>query len=105
MKAFSRFLLTLATCVSALAASSAWADPPGRVGRINLIGGSVSLYNDQYGEQQGAGLSWPVTTGDALSTASGSRAEVRIGSTAIRLDGDSQLERGSRRLRRLARDR
>jgi hypothetical protein len=105
MKAFSRFLLTLATCVSALAASSAWADPPGRVGRISLIGGSVSLYNDQYGEQQGAGLNWPVTTGDALSTASGSRAEVRIGSTAIRLDGDSHLERGSRRLRRLARDR
>lgn len=92
MKPFSRFLLILAACVSAVAASSAWADPPGRVGRISLIGGSVSLYNDQYGEQQGAGLNWPVTTGDILSTASGSRAEVRIGSTAIRLDGDSQLE-------------
>ncbi len=95
MKPFSRFLLLLAACVSVLAGAAAWADPPGRVGRISLIGGPVFLYNDHYDEQQAAQLNWPVTTGDTLTTAAGARAEVRIGSTAIRMDGDSQLEVGA----------
>jgi len=95
MRTYPRFLLLLAAGVSMLAAAAAWADPPGRVGRISLLGGSVFLHNDHYDEQQAAKLNWPVTTGDTLSTAAGSRAEVRIGSTAIRLDGDSQLEFGA----------
>lgn len=92
MKGLSRFLSILAACVFVSAAASARADPPGRVGRISLLDGAVFLYNDQYGESQDARLNWPVTTGDTLSAAPGSRAEVRIGSTAIRLDGDSELE-------------
>ncbi len=95
MKPFSRFLFLLAACACALAGSAAWADPPSRVGRISLIGGPVFLYNDHYDEQQPAQLNWPVTTGDTLTTAAGARAEVRIGSTAIRMDGDSQLEVGA----------
>lgn len=94
MKPFSRFLFLLAACVCALS-GAAWADPPGRVGRISHIGGAVFLFNDHYDAQQAAELNWPVTTGDTLTTAAGARAEVRIGSTAIRLDGDSQLEVGA----------
>ena len=95
MKPFSRFLFLFAACLSALAVTPAWADPPGRVGRISLIGGAVFLFNDHYDAQQAAQLNWPVTTGDTLTTAAGARAEVRIGSTAIRMDGDSQLEFGA----------
>lgn len=91
MKALLRLLMVFAACVSA-ASSSVGADPPGRVGRISLLSGTVYLYNDSYGENQSAKLNWPITTGDTLSTAPGSRAEVRIGSTAVRLDGDSELE-------------
>ncbi|MBK6631910.1 MAG: FecR domain-containing protein [Betaproteobacteria bacterium] len=95
MKPFSRFLFLLAACVSTLAAATAWADPPGRVGRISFIGGPVSLHNDHYDEPQAAQLNWPVTSGDTLTATTGSRAEVRIGSTSIRMDGDSQLEFGA----------
>lgn len=94
MKPFSRFLFLLAACASALAAT-AWADPPGRVGRISHLGGPVYLHNDHYEDPQAAQINWPVTTGDTLTAAAGSRAEVRIGSTALRLDGDSQLEIGA----------
>ncbi|MCZ7656070.1 MAG: FecR family protein [Rhodocyclaceae bacterium] len=94
MKPFSRFLSCSPPAACALS-GAAWADPPGRVGRISHIGGAVFLFNDHYDAQQAAELNWPVTTGDTLTTAAGARAEVRIGSTAIRLDGDSQLEVGA----------
>jgi len=74
------------------AASMAAADPPGRVGRISLIAGTVSLQRAQTGEWEAAALNWPVTGGDAIETWGGARAELRIGSTALRLDGDTELE-------------
>ncbi len=95
MKPFSRLLFLFAACVSALTVTPAWADPPGRVGRISHLDGPVFLYNEHYDAQQAAQLNWPVTTGDTLTGTTGARAEVRIGSTAIRMDGDSQLEFGA----------
>src|SRR4051812_17453946 len=84
-------LLTFAT-LSTLAAAQD--DVPGRVGRIALTQGQVSI-----GNQGGAGdgmtsaqVNWPVTSGAIISTARGARTELRIGSTSIRLDGDSSLE-------------
>ncbi|HCX34698.1 MAG TPA: chromosome partitioning protein ParA, partial [Rhodocyclaceae bacterium] len=61
------------------AASMAAADPPGRVGRISLIAGTVSLQRAQTGEWEAAALNWPVTGGDAIETWGGARAELRIG--------------------------
>jgi hypothetical protein len=95
MKPFLRFLFLFTACVSVLAVTPAWADPPGRVGRISHLDGPVFLYNEHYDAQQAAQLNWPVTTGDTLTGTAGARAEVRIGSTAIRMDGDSQLEFGA----------
>ena len=84
-------LLAVAT-LSTLAAGQD--DVPGRVGRIALTQGQVSI-----GNEAGAGtgmstaqVNWPVTSGTLISTARGARTELRIGSTSIRLDGDSSLE-------------
>jgi hypothetical protein len=71
--------------------SVAMADPPARVGRVTLTEGRVTmLVNGE--EEAGNLMNWPVTTDNHLTTAIGGRAEFRVGSTAIRLDGDSDIE-------------
>jgi hypothetical protein len=72
----------------------AWAevDPPGRVGRLSLLQGDVTFRNTATGEAEPAVLNWPIASGAALETAARSRAEVRIGSSTIRMDGDSAIE-------------
>jgi hypothetical protein len=67
-------------------------DPPGRVGKIGLLAGAVTLTDTRTGDTEAATLNWPVTSGQRLATARGGRAEVRIGSLAIRLDGDSMVD-------------
>lgn len=79
--------------LAALAGYSALAyaeDPPAMVGRMSSIQGQVTLVGD--GEPVGASLNWPVTADNHINTASGARAEFRVGSTAVRLDSDSDLE-------------
>jgi|GEM_PF-1161924 len=66
--------------------------PPGRVGKIGLVSGPVTLTDLRTGEMQAAVLNWPITSGDRLSTSATGRAEVRIGSLAIRLDGDTEVD-------------
>ena len=66
-------------------------EPPGRVGRVSLIEGKVTISGDVGDAASDALLNWPVTTQNLITTAPGARAEVRVGSTAIRLDGDSSL--------------
>jgi hypothetical protein len=68
------------------------ADPPARVGRISLVQGQVDINSGPDGESNGALLNWPVTSNNEITTAPGARAEFRVGSTAVRLDGDSALE-------------
>ena len=78
----------------ALGASSAWAqqDPPGRVGRLANLQGSVSTFDNEQGTWGEAERNRPLTSGDRLSTGPQGRAEVRIGSTVLRLAGASELE-------------
>lgn len=71
------------------AASVAAGDPPARVGRISLIAGQVSFYSGE--EWQRAALNFPVTSGNAISTAAGARAEIRIGSMALRIGENTEL--------------
>jgi hypothetical protein len=77
---------------STLTALAAAADPPARVGRVALTQGQVTIGSDVGAEMTAAQVNWPVTSGNSISTTAGSRTELRIGSTAIRLDGDSSLE-------------
>ena len=65
---------------------------PGSVGRVSLVQGDVRVSTDVGGEAELAVVNWPVTSRNQLTTARGARTEVRIGSTAIRLDGDSALD-------------
>jgi len=75
------------TTLSALAMA---ADPPANVGRVAFVQGQVGIEADD--GPDAVQLNWPVTSGNIINTAAGGRTEVRIGSTSIRLDGDSSLE-------------
>ncbi|MEG2899715.1 MAG: hypothetical protein RR983_05295, partial [Massilia sp.] len=67
-------------------------EAPGRAGRISLVQGKVDIGGDVGAESSPAQLNWPITSRNLISTAPGARTELRIGSTAIRLDSDSSLE-------------
>ena len=88
----SATLLALAVCSTlALAQAQEDRDPPARVGRVSMTQGQVNI--SSAGEAANAALvNWPVTSNQTISTLPGARTELRVGSTAIRLDGDSALE-------------
>jgi hypothetical protein len=61
------------------------ADPPDRVARISYLRGSVSFRPASVDEWSAATRNYPLTVGDHLWTERGSRAELELGSTFIRL--------------------
>ena len=71
-------------------------EPPGRVGRVSLVQGQVeiggAIGTEGGAESSAAVVNWPITTRSLITTAPGARTEIRVGSTSIRLDGDSALE-------------
>ncbi len=67
-------------------------DPPGRVGRVAAVAGSVSWWDHQAGQWSAAERNLPLTTGDRISTAANGRAELRVGSTVLRVAAGSELE-------------
>ncbi len=75
-----------------LAAPSLMADPPARVGRLNLIEGTVSFRPASVDEWAIAQPNRTLTTGDRLWTDTASRAEVHVGSTAIRLAQQTEFD-------------
>ncbi|MFN0184529.1 MAG: DUF6600 domain-containing protein [Aquabacterium sp.] len=81
-------LLVLAMAASVQAAD----DPPGRVGRLVEVQGTVWIFDVHQGEWTAALHNRPLTGGDRLSTDAGTFAELRIGSTTVRLDGATDLE-------------
>jgi hypothetical protein len=74
-----------------LVCSAASADPPARVGRLNLIEGSASFMPGDADEWTEATRNYPLTAGDSLWVDSSSRAEAHVGSTAIRLGAETEL--------------
>jgi hypothetical protein len=85
-----RFLSVLILALGLLGAAAADPDPPARVGRASLVDGDVAYLRE--GEWVPLPVNWPITTGTRLSAAPGARAEVRVGSTAIRLAAATELE-------------
>ncbi|MGA2640181.1 MAG: DUF6600 domain-containing protein [Spirochaetia bacterium] len=69
----------------------AYADPPSLVGRLNLAQGSVSFRPGSLDEWAPAVLNYPLTAGDHLWTDASSRAELHVGSTAVRLDAGTEM--------------
>jgi hypothetical protein len=84
--------ILMASIASAVIATPALADPPARVGRIGLVEGDVSFYNDKTEGWRQARLNFPVTSKNSIWTNSPGRAEVSIGASALRLDGDSIVD-------------
>jgi hypothetical protein len=72
--------------------SAAVGDPPGRVGRLAQVEGQVWLYDNDQAVWLQVQRNWPITNGDRLTTDADSRAEIRIGSTTVRLGPDSDVE-------------
>ena len=81
-----------ATLVAALAAAVVAADPPDRVGRLNLINGSVSLRPASLSDWIPAEPNRVLTVGDALWADADSRAEVHVASTAVRIAPRTELD-------------
>jgi hypothetical protein len=67
-------------------------DPPGRVGRLADTRGGVSWYDAERGVWDDAERNRPLTSGDRLSTTPQGRAELRVGSTVLRIAGGSEVE-------------
>ncbi len=84
-------MVALALAVICTGSLSLWADPPGRIGRINLIQGAVSYHPASLDDWAPATLNYPLTTGDHLWTDVRAQAELHVGSTAIRMADQTEI--------------
>src|SRR5437762_10364915 len=86
-------LLSVALAVALFAPQRAAADddddPPSRVARLSYTHGNVSFNPAGIDDWVTAIVNRPITTGDKLWTDNGSRAELNIGSAAIRLSSNT----------------
>jgi hypothetical protein len=64
-------------------------DPPSRVARLSYTSGEVSFSPGGTDDWVAAVVNRPMTTGDKLWTDQGARAELHVGSAAIRLSGQT----------------
>jgi hypothetical protein len=81
----SLFLALLATETLAQRSTSADTDPSSRVARLNYLRGSVSFQPAGDPDWVTANLNRPLTTGDSIWADEGARAELQLGSSAVRL--------------------
>lgn len=81
------FALALVLSGAALAA-----DPPGRIGRLSLISGTVETWSPGDKAWAAASLNNPITSGWAVWADRDGRAEVRVGSVAVHVAADSQVD-------------
>src|SRR6185437_7517681 len=66
-------------------------DPSNRIAQLNYSSGSVSFQPGGEGDWVDAVLNRPLTTGDNLWADKNSRAELHIGSTALRIGSETSL--------------
>ncbi|MGC4048801.1 MAG: hypothetical protein QM757_04680 [Paludibaculum sp.] len=85
---FMMCAVVLAMATGTLAAQ----DPPSRVARLNYLEGAVSFQPTGVDDWVEAGLNRPLTTGDKIWVSDRSRAELHIGSMALRLGERSDFE-------------
>ena len=78
----------------ALTAGAAFAqtDPPGRVGRLSYIDGTVSFHTADQTEWAPATLNYPVVVGESFWTEPQARAEIQVGPAEFRLDESTALD-------------
>jgi hypothetical protein len=66
-------------------------NPPARVARVSYLKGNVSFLRAGLDQWSQASLNFPVTTGDRIYTDHGARAELEVGSSAVRLSESTDL--------------
>ena len=81
----------IVTFVALLACGMAAADPPARVARMANIGGPVSFSPAGEDEWVLATANRPLITGDRVWADAGARAELQIGSLAVRLGSQTSI--------------
>ncbi|HET7528023.1 MAG TPA: DUF6600 domain-containing protein [Burkholderiaceae bacterium] len=87
------WLAALMVALTAIAAPALAADdPPGRVGRVTDSQGQSWFFDTEGGEWVNLERNRPLTSGDRVAVDGAARLELRIGSTAVRLSGGSELE-------------
>ncbi len=84
-------LLLCLLSLSCLSLAEEVADAPGRVARLSLIEGEVTLAPAGTEEWAEAVLNRPLTSGDRLFVENGGRAELQAGSSKIHLDAGTGL--------------
>src|SRR5947209_3060463 len=93
MQTFQKFTFgTIAA--SLLIASSVMSfadDPPSRVARLKYISGEVSMQPGGVNDWASATINRPMTTADRLWTDKDSRAELHLGSAAMRMNSETSL--------------
>ncbi|HLF58653.1 MAG TPA: DUF6600 domain-containing protein, partial [Alphaproteobacteria bacterium] len=67
-------------------------DPPGRVGRLSFMEGTVSFHAAEQTQWSPATLNFPVTSGDSFWTEPNSKAEIQVGPAEIRMDQRSEID-------------
>ena len=86
-------VLAAAWMFFAAAAPAAEADPPAVIGRLNHVAGAVSFAPAQAPEDWvAASVNRPITTGDRLWVDAGGRAEMHVGSLAVRMDSQTSMD-------------
>lgn len=98
MRAVNAFALLLCVLCLGLAVETVGAQPareegwPTRVGRVADLQGTLWAYDVDEGAWVSAWRNRPVAEGDLFAVSDDGRAELRIGTTVLRLDGGSELE-------------
>ncbi|WP_332670565.1 DUF6600 domain-containing protein [Aromatoleum sp.] len=87
-----RSWLALPLLIVLACAQAASSDPPSRVGRLSLLDGDVSMRREDSRRWEDASLNWPLTAGDEIATGADGLAEIRIGSTALRLGNRTAVD-------------
>ena len=88
MKSASLLLLLSLSAVPLLGQ----ADPPERIGRLGYMSGSVSMQPAGVEDWVPAVRNRPITTGDQVWVDDGARAEIHVGSTALRLGSQTAFQ-------------
>jgi hypothetical protein len=86
--AFMNLLLALFVSSTAL---SAFADPPGRAIRLRYISGAVSIQPGGVNDWVAGVVNRPLTTSDRVWTDKEARAELHLGSAALRMNAETSL--------------
>ncbi|MGZ5042221.1 MAG: DUF6600 domain-containing protein, partial [Usitatibacter sp.] len=87
-----RYLAFLMFALASFAGSSIAQEPPTRVGRLAFTQGEVSVYQDPDQGWERGYVNTPITSENSVWTEPASRAELRVGGTALRLDAATQLD-------------